>query len=106
MDEIREDREARMHQLKQQIARGEYEIDDAKVADAIVQRLREWGVISEPEPPAHTECSNPDRSPQKPSRMRSTGPSRTRPTHVRRQPVAVLSSLAALAWRPPATHSS
>ncbi len=73
-------------QLKEQIERGEYQVDPVAVADAI---LRRWCRVGEPLPEpdvAQNECSKPDSSPSLSVNTTPGVPSTTTPTHVRSVP--------------------
>jgi len=61
-------------QLKEQIEKGEYQVDPAAVADAMLRRLRGLD---------QNECSNPDNSPSASTNTTPGSPSTTKPTHVR-----------------------
>jgi hypothetical protein len=64
--------------LKEQIEKGEYEVDPVAVADAMLRRLR--GLA---QPGAQNECSNPESSPSASTNATPGSPSTTKPTHVR-----------------------
>ena len=68
-------------QLKEQIERGEYQIDPVAVADAMLRRLR--GLAA---PSAQNECSYPESSPSASTKATPGSPSTTKPTHVRSAP--------------------
>ncbi len=68
--------------LKEQIENGEYEVDPAAVADAMLRRLHGLGEPRAREL-AQNECSYPDSSPSPSVNTRPGGPSTTKPTHVR-----------------------
>ena len=52
--------EARVLAIREQVQRGEYQVDAQAVADAILRRLM---MISTPAGRPQNECSNPDRLP-------------------------------------------
>jgi hypothetical protein len=64
--------------LKEQIEKGEYEVDPVAVADAMLRRLR--GLA---QPGAQNECSKPESSPSASTKATPGSPSTTKPTHVR-----------------------
>jgi len=87
-----ENQQNRLSEIKDKVARGEYNVDPDRVADAIVRR---WGdsamahakrVIRVRDP--HTrergqsECSYPESGPSASVKARPGGPATTRPTHV------------------------
>jgi hypothetical protein len=76
--------EHRLAELKQQIERGEYEVDPQAVADAIVERLRGLAAASSHPDEPQKECSYPDSSPSASVNTTLAGPGRTRPTQVNR----------------------
>jgi len=53
-------REAHLTGIRDQIERGEYHVDAAAVADAIMRRLRE---LADARPAPQNECSYPDSGP-------------------------------------------
>jgi hypothetical protein len=72
-------------ELKQQIEKGEYQVDPVAVADAMLRRLREREEQRE-QGFAQNECSYPDSSPSASVNTTPGGPSTTKPTHVRSVP--------------------
>ena len=64
-------------QLKEQIERGEYQVDPVAVADAMLRRLR--GLTQ-------NECSYPESSPSASTKATPGVPSTTKPTHVSSAP--------------------
>lgn len=67
--------------LKQQIESGEYRVDPAAVADAILRRL---AASRQAPQSSQNECSYPDSSPPSASTNATAGdPSTTDPIHVR-----------------------
>lgn len=81
-------------QLKEQIERGEYQIDPVAVADAMLRRLR--GLAA---PSVQNECSYPDSSTSPSVKATPGAPSTTKPTHLspsRRRGPRAFSSFSAL----------
>jgi anti-sigma-28 factor FlgM len=79
------EREAKVRDIKDQIQRGEYRIDDRAVADAIVRRLRErahYKPAKGPKRRTQTECSYPANSSGPSVNTTPAGPSATRPIQV------------------------
>ncbi len=68
-------------ELKQQIEKGEYQVDPVAVADAMLRRLR--GVAASV---AQNECSYPESSPSASTKATPGSPSTTKPTHVSSAP--------------------
>src|ERR1700735_2255917 len=66
---------------KQLIERGEYEVDPQAIADAIIDRLRATAALVDD---YQKECSKPESSPSASVKTTAAGPSKTRPTQVRR----------------------
>jgi Arc/MetJ-type ribon-helix-helix transcriptional regulator len=81
-----DDREQKVAEIKQRVERGEYRVDPDVVADAILRRLRKLAAERAERAEPQNECSYPDRSPSASVKLTPAGPSRTRPTHVRRTP--------------------
>lgn len=86
----------RVGDLRDRIARGEYEVDPHAVAEAIVRRLRDRALAraalgldapTELEPP-QKECSYPDRGSSRSTNVTPGGPAATRPIQVRRAPLS------------------
>ncbi len=103
--------------LRDRIARGEYEVDPHAVAEAIVRRLRERALaraalnrelpvdLDRPQ----KECSYPARDSSASVNETLAGPSTTRPIHVRPAPlahVALVASTISRALRGMQAHSS
>ena len=65
-------------QLKEQIEKGEYQVDPVAVADAMLRRLRGLTEFR-----AQNECSKPDSSPSPSVNTAPGAPSTTKPTHIR-----------------------
>jgi Anti-sigma-28 factor, FlgM len=80
MTQTREQQQ-RLGKLKELIERGEYEVDPQAIADAIVDRLRATAALVDE---YQKECSNPESSPSASVKTTPAGPSKTRPTQVRR----------------------
>lgn len=68
--------------LKEQIEKGEYQVDPAAVADAMLRRLRVRREARECKP-AQNECSYPESSPSASVNTTPGGPSTIDPIHVR-----------------------
>lgn len=107
----------RIADLRDRIARGEYEVDSHAVAEAIVRRLgghvAARAAVSGEMPPKldwpQKECSYPDRVPSASANVTPGGPSTTWPTQVSRTPrgqVALAASAISRALRGMQAHSS
>ncbi len=103
---MHEDRDMTIADLRDRIARNEYEVDAVAVADAIVRRLRERAAaraaVDGPLPPEiavpQRECSYPERFPAASTNVTPGGPSTTWPIHVSSSPLVHV-ALAASAVR-------
>ena len=62
------DRAGKMAGIKEQIERGQYQVDPGAVADAILRRLGQgWPLLDGPS--AYNKCSYPEKSaPERPNR--------------------------------------
>jgi Anti-sigma-28 factor, FlgM len=94
---MNKDREEKMGELKQQIEAGEYRVDPAAVADAIVRRLRDVAVgrtemvtrtdrVERLHGNGQSKCSYPTSSPSLSTKTTPAGPSTTDPITVRSKP--------------------
>jgi hypothetical protein len=103
--------------LRDRIARGEYEVDPHAVAEVIVRRLRERALaraaLNGALPPeldwSQKECSYPDNGSSASTNVTPIGPSTTRPIHVSPAPlgqVALAASTISRALRGMQAHSS
>lgn len=77
-----------LSELRERICRGEYRIDPTRVADAIIERLRQ-----------PSECSYPERGLFESLKTTPGSPATTRPTQVSPAPLAQLSAAASAAAR-------
>jgi Anti-sigma-28 factor, FlgM len=81
-ESVKQGKEVRVGQLKEQVERGDYRVDPKAVAEAMVRRLRELGLASGPHPETHSECSYPSSGWSVSANTTSPSPSRTEPIQV------------------------
>jgi hypothetical protein len=81
---MEEDREQRMLGIKQQIERGDYRVDAAAVADAILNRILLFDPARSGSGPsaAQKECSYPASGPSESTKTTPPGPCSTEPIQV------------------------
>lgn len=89
----------RLGALREQIARGEYDVDPVAVADAVVRRLREQGLLGERQV-TQSECSKPASGPVASVKRAVAGPLTARPIQVIRTASFVLANFASISLRP------
>jgi hypothetical protein len=70
--------------IKQQVQRGEYNVDPTAVADAILRRIGRLGPLPGPPVRPQNECSYPDSCSPEGPKLTPTSPRRTEPIQVRR----------------------
>ena len=92
---MNEGKEMRLQQLREQIARGEYNVEPDVVAEAIIQRLRQQASTVEDERLDQNECSYPESVLPWPKSWKSTpdGPLTTRPIQVTDRIAALVESV-------------
>jgi hypothetical protein len=81
----------RVMELRERIARGEYEVDPQIIAEVLLERLREAARRAADQ--AQNECSYPDSVLSPSPKLRPGGPATTRPIHVRLRVAAALSAI-------------
>lgn len=90
-DDMHNEREVGLAMLRAQIARGDYQVDNYAVADAILRRVGGWK--ADPPGACQNECSYPSSSPSSTSAKTTPGvASVTRPIHVKPLLAAVSSA--------------
>lgn len=76
-------RDEKMAGIKEQLERGDYNVDPGAVADAILRRIGFLGAAPEPSRGPQKECSYPDSSFPEGPKLTPASPRRTEPIHVR-----------------------
>ncbi len=90
-----ENQEMSMRDIQEKVAMGEYQVDPAAVADAIVRRLRDY-----------VRCSYPDKLARESMKATPGSPSSTRPIHEMGDALRTALSITPRAFRDAQTHSS
>jgi hypothetical protein len=78
------DRQRKISDIRRQIERGQYRVDEQAVAEALIGRLRRRAleVQQRPDVGSQSRCSYPDSAPQAPSKLTPAAPRVTRPIQV------------------------
>jgi hypothetical protein len=96
-----EQRKEQMAGIKDRVARGEYSVDHAAVADAILRRIGFPRAALEPWPSAQkaqNECSYPDSCSPDGPKLTPASPARTEPIQVRPSRSLSLRALVSALW--------
>jgi len=88
-----EGREMRVQELKERVARGDYEVEERLVADAVIERLRRVRERHDDAKQSQSECSYPDSVAAPGPKSTAGGPATTLPIHVREAAAVLAASL-------------
>jgi Anti-sigma-28 factor, FlgM len=80
---MNENREEKMAGIKDRVERGEYNVDPAAVADAVLRRIWYPQAALDPWPGTQNECSYPDSCSPEGPKLTPASPAITEPIHVR-----------------------